>query len=143
MYLLDRNVMQELGRSGDANVRKWLDRIDDTDLFIPVIAIREAWSGCEKVRHKQPQSAEMGIAAIRAVLAAFEGQILPLDERAAIEWGKLLVALGQKKEADWCYIAVAKATGWTLVTRNIKDMKGHGVRLLNPFTDPPTVIETD
>jgi predicted nucleic acid-binding protein len=143
MYFVDRNVMQNLGGNGDANVRKWRNSVNDTDIFIPVIAIREAWYGCEKVRNSQPRSADLGIAATRAILAAFDGQVLPLNELAAIEWAKLLVELGRKNEADWFYIAVAKATGWTLVTRNIKDMVDRGARLLNPFTDPPTIIEVD
>lgn len=143
MYFVDRNVMQNLGGNGNANVRKWRNSINDTDIFIPVIAIREAWFGYEKVRNKRPQSADLGVAATQALLAAFEGQVLPLDERAAIEWAKLLVAFGHKKEADLSYVAVATATGWTLVTRNVKDMKDHGIRLIDPFTDPPTVIEAD
>jgi hypothetical protein len=34
--------MQNLSGNGDANVRKWRNSVNDTDIFIPVIAIREA-----------------------------------------------------------------------------------------------------
>jgi hypothetical protein len=52
------------------------------------------------VRNSQPRSADIGIAATRTIIAAFDGRVLPLDELAAIEWAKLIVELGRKNEAD-------------------------------------------
>ena len=37
---------------------------------------------------------------------------------------------------DGLLAASAKIRGWTLVTRNVKDLKGSGVSLLNPFEAP-------
>jgi predicted nucleic acid-binding protein len=77
VYFVDRNVIQNLGGNGDANVQKWRNSVNDTDIFLPVIAIREAWYGCEKVRNSHPQSADLGIAATRAIIAAFDGEARP------------------------------------------------------------------
>jgi hypothetical protein len=69
--------MQNLVGNGDVNVRKWRNSVNDIDIFIPVIAIREAWYGCENVRNSQPQSADLGNAATRAISAAFDGEARP------------------------------------------------------------------
>jgi toxin FitB len=143
MYVVDRDVMQNLVGNGDRNVLKWRNSVDDTDIFLPIMAIREAWFGCERVRKSKPKSAALGFAATQAIVDAFGDQVLPLDARAAMEWARLLVGCPRDKEADMSYVAVARTTGYMLVTRNTKDMKGHGIRLLNPFTDPPTMTEPE
>ncbi|WP_205586538.1 hypothetical protein [Rhizobium sp. CCGE532] len=41
-YLLDTNVLKEIGRPvPHENVAAWLDTVDDTDLAISVISVRE------------------------------------------------------------------------------------------------------
>jgi len=38
---------------------------------------------------------------------------------------------------DGLLAASAKVRGWTLVTRNVTDLRSSGVSLLNPFEPPP------
>ncbi|MDQ0562400.1 putative nucleic acid-binding protein [Rhizobium mesoamericanum] len=69
-----------------------------------------------------------------AVLTAFSGRILPLDEAAAVQAAKWHVT--NPKPINDAYIAaVAFTRHMTLVTRNVKDFEGLGVALVNPW-DP-------
>ena len=68
------------------------------------------------------------------VITAFSGRILPLDDAAALQAAKWHVP--DPKPINDAYIAATALTRrMTLVTRNIKDFAGMGVKLVNPW-DP-------
>ena len=48
------------------------------------------------------------------------------------EWGRINVP-DPLPVIDGLLAATAKVRGWTLVTGNVRDLKGSGVSLLNPF----------
>ena len=72
------------------------------------------------------------------VATAFESRILSFDEAAARLYGEIK---GYRKEIgyplsdfDGQIAAIARVKGFAVATRNIKDFKECGVKLINPFT---------
>jgi toxin FitB len=58
-YLLDTMVVKEIGKSKPhQNVEAWLATVDDPDLAISVINVREIWKGIEKKRANNPVLAD-------------------------------------------------------------------------------------
>lgn len=67
-----------------------LDTIDDTDLAISVISVREISKGIEKKRKTDVALANVIATAADAIFAAYAGRILPVDEAVARRWGQML-----------------------------------------------------
>lgn len=138
-FILDRNVMQNIGANGNKNVRKWWDSVNDTAVFLPVMAIREGCYGFELKRKSNLAMCEIGLEAVANTAKVFGDRVLPLDQASVAVWASLLAVHGKGRlEADLSYVAVAIVHQACLVTRNFKDMRGKGALLLDPFTDPPT-----
>lgn len=56
-FLLDTNVLREVGRTDpDGNVARWLDGVDDADLAISVLTVREVRKGIERLKSTKPES---------------------------------------------------------------------------------------
>ena len=136
-YLLDTDVVSQASkRKANAHVAAWLGSVDDGDLAISVVTVRERWEGAEKAaRQGSPHAADIA-ADIDDMVTAFRGRILAIDERVARRWAALLVP-DRSKADDKCQIAIAAIHGLTLVSLNTRDMQGHGVPLLNPGRSPP------
>ena len=62
----------------------------------------------------------------------FADRIMAIDARIAAEWGRLN-AITPRNTVDSLIAATARGHGLTVVTRNIGDFAGCGVRLLNPW----------
>ena len=79
--------------------------------------------------------------AVAALEKAYVGRILAIDAAVVAEWTRLL---GTKNKDRWdlALAATARVHDLVLVTRNVDDFLGRGVRLLDPFRDPPTELET-
>ncbi|WP_348785825.1 hypothetical protein [Mesorhizobium sp. KR9-304] len=78
--------------------------------------------------------------AVAAAEKAFIDRIIPVDATIVEEWTRMLGAKN-KDRWDMALAATARVHGLVLVTRNTKDFEGRGVRLLDPFRDPPFQIE--
>ena len=90
-YLLDTNVLRELGKTTpQKNVRAWLKTVEDADLAISALTVREITKGVTKLRKTKPETAAALDAAISAIFDAFEGRILPFDRSVAAAWGEAL-----------------------------------------------------
>lgn len=137
MYLLDTNVFRHLDESvAHQNVRRWLRTVNDADLFVSVITIRECRKGVERLRQQKPQVAEEISAHLAGIVATMKDRILPIDAETAEEWGRML-AVSEKHTDDAGIAATARLHGLTVVTRNIGDFRARGVRMVNPYKDPP------
>jgi toxin FitB len=70
---------------------------------------------------------------------AFKDRIIPIDARIAAEWARLI---GQKDKHrdDMALAATARVRRLVLVTRNLADFRGRGVRVVDPFKAKPEVL---
>jgi len=115
--------------------RLGLDTIDDTDLVISVISVREISKGIEKKRKTDEAVANTIAKAADAIFAAYEGRILPIDEAVARRWGQML-GQSDKNTDDTGLAATAQVNELVVVTRSLADFQGRGVTTLDPFKKP-------
>lgn len=138
VYLLDENVLREFHRRGNARVRAWLATVQDGDLRISVMTLLEKRRGWERRRRTDRDLAVAKLAELDALQAAYAGRIVPIDEAVMKEWARLLGAK-DKNQIDRALAATARIHGFVLVTRNIDDVRGCGVQVLNPFSADPRI----
>ena len=140
MLLLDTNVVSELRKvasgKADPNVVVWNETVDPAETFISSVVLHELEIGVRLVEHKDAAAGKvLRNWLANAVLTAFSGRILPLDEAAAVRAAQWHVP--NPKPINDAYIAATAFTRrMTLVTRNIKDFEGMGVALVNPWNLP-------
>ncbi len=139
-YLIDENVLREFGARGNANVRKWLATVDDSDLRLSAATLFEKRRGAEMLKRRDPARAANLLKTIGAIEKAYADRIIPIDASVVAEWTRML---GSKNKDRWdlALAATARVYDLVLVTRNIKDFETRSVRLLDPFRDPPVRIE--
>lgn len=142
LYLLDTNVFREIqkGDDGHVNVRAWLETVDDADLRLSVMTVREVSRGIARLAKKKPALAVEIRERLDELLAAYAGRVVEVDDEVAEEWGGL-EGERDKHRDDLAFVATARVRGMVLLTRNVKDVRGRGVRVLNPFTKPWRVVE--
>lgn len=71
----------------------------------------------------------------------FEGRVLPVDAAVADRWGHLLAQAKRPLRSrsseltaiDGLLVATAAHHGMSFVTRNVMDVKGLSVQLINPW----------
>lgn len=133
-FLVDTNVLSELRRTKLANERvlKWFKDVDNSTLFISVLALGEIRFGVEKVRLKDPVKATVIEAWLFKTRRVFASRILPVTDDIADRWGRVQREF-QLPQTDGLIAATAIEHGLTIVTRNVKDFKRSGVPILNPF----------
>lgn len=139
-YLIDENVLREFGARGNANVRKWLATVDDSDLRLSAATLFEKRRGAEMLKRRDPDRAANLLKTIGAIEKAYADRIIPIDASVVAEWTRML---GSKNKDRWdlALAATARVHDLVLVTRNIKDFETRNVRLLDPFRDPPVRID--
>ncbi|MCP3468113.1 type II toxin-antitoxin system VapC family toxin [Bradyrhizobium sp. CCGUVB23] len=139
-FLIDENVLREFGARGNANVRKWLATVGDSDLRLSAATLFEKRRGAEMLKRRDPDRAANLLKTIGAIEKAYADRIIPIDASVVAEWTRML---GSKNKDRWdlALAATARVYDLILVTRNIKDFETRSVRLLDPFRDPPVRIE--
>jgi len=76
-YLLDTNVFRELGRTEPhEHVGTWLAGVDDVDLAISALTVREVAKGVAKLRRSKPDVATAIAARTSAIFDVFGRRIL-------------------------------------------------------------------
>jgi toxin FitB len=137
VFLLDTNVVSELRKvaSGRADpaVVAWERGVLASELFLSAITVFEIEIGILRLERRDPPQARI----FRhwfgdQLLAAFSGRILSLDETVALRGAELQVP-DKRPERDAFIAATALVYGMTVVTRNVSDFKGTGVKLINPW----------
>ena len=146
LYLIDLNVLQEMGPKGNAHVRAWLKTIDDDALRLSAITFYEKREGLERERKRRIAKAQAtteiqkSLAQIAALERLYADRVIPIGLEEVAEWARLMGAKG-KNDKDTALAATARVNDLIIVTRNVKDFKGRGVRVLNPFVATPTITE--
>lgn len=136
MFLIDTNVVGELrkGNRGNAGVRAFWERAEPATLFVSVVTIGELRHGVENLRARGdlPQARQLETW-LNDVLIDHTDRILDFDRECAQMWGKLMSPHPQHP-IDKQIAAIALIHDLTVVTRNVTDFAGTGVKLLNPFS---------
>jgi len=134
-YLIDTNVLSEARKpTGDALVKAWLRRHVPEDLAISVITVLEIDVGIQRVRRRDPVTAEVLQNWLdKRVLTAFNGRILPLDLSCVHQIASLHVP-DPVPDHDAIIAGTALAHGLIVVTRNTKDFARTGVTVINPWS---------
>lgn len=133
-YLIDTNVISELrkGLRCNEHVSAWFARVSGSEIYLSVLVVGEIRNGIERIRTRDPQSAETLETWLTKVLTSHSSRTLPVDREVAEEWGRMN-AVRPLSTVDSLLAATAKVHGLTLVTRNTADISTTGVPYLNPF----------
>jgi predicted nucleic acid-binding protein len=134
-WLIDTNVLSELRKGDRANaaVSAWYATANDEDLFTSVLVLGEVRRGIESVRRRDVASALALEQWLLRLGSTFNERVLPIDARVADRWGALNVP-DPVPTVDGLLAATALVHDLTLVTRNVQDVRGTGVRVLDPFS---------
>ena len=133
-YLLDTNVLSELRRKlPDARVAHWFSQRPATTLYLSVLTLGEIRKGIEVLPDPARRLTLLDWLETR-LPAFFAGRILPIDAAVADRWGRMAAQAGRPVPAiDSLLAATAEQHGLTLVTRNLRDVKGLAVQVINPW----------
>jgi len=137
MYLIDTNVVSEARKRAKANrgVIAFFETVATSEepVFLSAVSVGELRRGVELIRRRgdadQAQRVEAWLA---TVVESFAERILAFDADSAQVWGRLRVP-DPAHALDKQIAAIALVNDLTLVTRNIADFEGFGVKLANPF----------
>jgi len=135
-FLIDTNIISEVRKGARCNpgVAKWWAEVAEGDLWLSTLILGEIRKGIELARRRDPDKALVLAAWLSEVVTGFGDRLLPVDAVVADEWGRIS-ATRPVPVIDALLAATAKANGLTLVTRNVADVAGLGVEVLNPFED--------
>ena len=133
IYLVDANVLSEATKPvPDAKVIAWLRR-NERQIAVDPIILGEIRFGIHLLaagtrRSRLDKWFEEGIARIVCV---------PWDALTGLRWAKLLVDLRKSGRSlpikDSLIAATALVHGFIVVTRNTRDFRKAGVKVLDPF----------
>jgi toxin FitB len=137
-FLLDTNVISEIRRARDPNVRAWVGEVDDAELHLSVLTLGEIRKGIELLRSRDPEQAEIFATWLHDLHTRFADRIVAIDARVTDEWGRLN-ATAPRNTVDSLVAASARVHDLTVVTRNTADFQGCGVPLLNPWNPASTL----
>jgi predicted nucleic acid-binding protein len=135
--LLDTNVVSELRKirvgKADSNVAAWAETLDTGTLFISTITIHELEIGIRLAERRDARQGAMFRTWLETqILPAFAGRILSID----IAIGRRAAALhvpDPRPINDAFLAATALVHNLMIVTRNLVDFRGTGVRVFNPW----------
>ena len=118
-------------------VLQWLNDANPGTLFFTSISVGEIEFGLRSLPISARRSHLTGL--FEAFLErAFAGRILEFDLRAARYYGELM---GERRAmgmplgiADGQIAATARANGFGIATRNVRDFRNCGLEIVNPFS---------
>ena len=136
MIILDTNLVSEpLKPKPDAAVLAWLDRQAPETLYLTTITVAELQAGIETLPAGKRRTALREATA--EIIVQFEGRVLSFDQDSAHAFGRVFAgtqAAGNPIHFGDCAIAaIAIRRGFVLATRNVRDYKGAGIELINPW----------
>ena len=135
-YLLDTNFVSETRKPRpDLGVLAFLKLNDPNSAFISVLTLGELRKGVatKKLRDTDPNAAMRLAAWVDGLELSFADRILGIDTAAAKQWGNWS-ADRPRPVVDTLLAATAVLHDLTLVTRNLRDVQGIPVKLLDPWS---------
>ena len=137
MIILDTNVVSEpLKPQPEPKVLEWLNAQDPQTLFLTTITLAELLAGVETMPAGRSKT-ELSQSLLGRMLPLFEARILSFDTKSAQAFARVHAdaqAAGNPISfADGAIAAIAAANGFQVASRNVKDFKGTGIEILNPW----------
>ncbi len=137
MYLIDTNVISEARKGDRANkgVVEFFEEVASSGdpLFLSSVTVGELRRGVELIRRRRDaDQAERLETWLTRLVESFGERILAFDADAAQVWGRLRVPDPSHALVKQI-AAIALVNDLTLVTRNLSDFQGFGLRLKDPF----------
>jgi hypothetical protein len=135
---LDTNIVSEAARPQPAAaVADWLRSQADEDLFISALTIAEIWRGVlEMAPGRRRREIETWFVGPEGPPALFSDRILAFEERAAIQWARIMAAgtlSGRPRSPiDMIIAATGAANRCTVVTINERHFRDV-VAVFNPL----------
>jgi predicted nucleic acid-binding protein len=148
-YVVDTNVLSNRGDvEGDPNLVAWLRRyarlvrvsvvtVAEMRRGLILLEIRIARLTDHTVKVRQQLRLERKRAWYGEVTVRFADRMEPIDVVVAEAWANISVRFPSLRDADKAIAATALAKGYGVATENLRDFRGTGVALVNPF-DPGT-----
>ncbi len=134
-YLLDTNVLSETRkRKADSGVTAFLQSADPSALYISVLTVGELHKGIVAKQRKDASGAALLSSWVAGIELSFADHVLDIDAAVARYWGEWS---GERPRTviDTLIAATAFTRGMTLVTRNVRDLKGLPIKVLNPWSE--------
>ena len=145
MYLLDTNAISELrkGPRAHPNFQHWALRNDTTNFFLSVITILEIERGIKQVQSRDPhQYVVLRRWMEKYVLGNYADRIL--DVTVPVAMGAAQLHLPQTRpESDALIAATALVHDMAIVSRNVRDFEGTGVRIVNPWESSSSIYQAN
>jgi toxin FitB len=114
-------------------VAAWIAAQDPARCFISAITILELERGVLALQYRDAaQGARLRLWLDNHVRPAFAGRILPVDDAVATRCAHLHIP-DRRNEADAQLAATAMVHNLTVATRNVRDFRGIGVALIDPW----------
>jgi predicted nucleic acid-binding protein len=134
-YLLDTNVLSETRKKrADVGVIAFLQAAETSSLYISVLTLGELRKGVAKKMREDEYEAKKLADWVDGLEYSFADRILGIDAATARLWGDWS-SERPRPVVDTMLAATAVLRGLTLVTRNIRDVRGIPVKLLNPWSE--------
>lgn len=134
-YLLDTNVLSETRKKkADAGVIAFLQAGEASTLYISVLTLGELRKGVAKKKREDAEAAKRLADWVDGLEYSFADRILNIDAATARLWGDWS-SERPRPVVDTLLAATAVVHGLTLVTRNIRDVRGIAVKLLDPWKE--------
>jgi toxin FitB len=135
-YLVDTNILSELrkGQRCHQAVGAWFAAVADDELFLSVLVIGEMQRGADRIRRRDPKSANALDRWLGNITATYAERILPVTLAIARLWGSFGVP-DPIPTVDGLLAATAVHHELVLATRNVNDVVRTGVQFINPFGD--------
>ncbi len=131
-YLLDTNVVSALRKTRPHGaVVAWLNDQPGENSFLSAVTLGELQAGVERLRRQDAVKARQIEVWVDQVAASY--QILPMDRACFREWARLMDQKPDQLLTDGMIAATARVHQLIVVSRNERDFKHLGVRILNPF----------
>lgn len=136
MIILDTNVVSEpLKPEPHQAVLDWLNAQEPATLYITMINLAELLAGVEGSR----RAVAARLWGRRCpVLGLFERRVLDFDAKAAEAFAPSYAGAQAQGNpigfADCAIAAIARTKGFTVATRNLRDFRGSGVKVMDPWT---------
>jgi toxin FitB len=137
-YLLDTCVISEYTkREPNINIIRWIDKIDETNIFLSVITIGEIKKGIELLPDDSGRKRALTQWLNDTLLERFSRRIFPVTVEVMLCWGSIYARLETSGKTvstmDSLIAATAILHHAILVTRNEDHFQPTGVEMINPW----------